>query len=86
MLCEIESVLNNRLLCTYKEEDWDEMILPNHLLYARKLQSINHDVKKINLDYLENKVISKRVKFVDGVINDYWERWRREHKSCCFGV
>ena len=36
-------------------------------------------MKNINLDYLENKVISKRVKFIDGVINDYWERWRREY-------
>ena len=79
LLCEIESVLNNRPLCTYEEEDWDEMISPNLLLYGRKLQSINHDVKNINLDYLENKVISKRVKFIDGVINDYWERWRREY-------
>ena len=36
LLCEIESVLNNRPLCTYEEEDWDEMISPNHLIIWSK--------------------------------------------------
>ena len=73
VLYEIENILNNRPLCVYDEEDLEEAISPNHILFGRKLRMVNFG-NNVSCQNVEN--LPKRVKFINNVITEYWERWR----------
>ena len=76
MLYEIENIFKNRPLCVYDEEDLEEAISPNHILFGRKLRMVNHE-NTVCVQNVED--MPKRVKFINNLITEYWEIWRREY-------
>ena len=72
LIVEIESVLNNRPIGVDYDNDHEEVLTPNHLLFGRRLENFN-----INLvDYEPNVNLTKRNKFMDVLLNHLWNRWR----------
>ena len=37
ILYEVENILNNRPMCAVYDEEFEDILTPNHLLYGRKL-------------------------------------------------
>ena len=73
---EVELIINSQPLCDNStDNDWEEPLTPNHLLFGRKLPHSN--------EYIESngstKSLSKRVNYIEKVIQHFWNRWRREY-------
>jgi hypothetical protein len=75
VLVEIEVILNSRPLCPLYDDDMEEPLTPNHLLFGRKLSQYNvqHE-NEVNMS-----VGSKRVRYIETVVEHFWERWRKEY-------
>ena len=79
VLLEIENVLNSRPLCYLYDDDQEDIVTPNHLLYGRKLNvnSINSDGSgNFNIS-MEN--VTKRMRYMNSVILHFWRRWSSEY-------
>ena len=76
VLLEIEVILNSRPLCTLYDDDLDEPLTPNHLLFGRKLaqHNIQHAEYEVNLNIGE-----KRARHIEMLVEHFWERWRKEY-------
>ena len=75
---EIENVLNSIPLCYLYDDDQEDIVTPNHLLYGRKLNvnSINSDGGgNFNIS-MEN--VTKRMRYMNSVIH-FWRRWSSEY-------
>ena len=72
---EIELVLNSRLLGALHDDDLEEPLTPNHLLYGRQLHFNNYN------DRVEDGVFDayKRIEYLETVLNHFWNRWRSEY-------
>ena len=76
LILEIELILNNRPICADYDDDIDEVLSPNHLLFGRKLDMINLK----NSDELEgDDNLNKREKHLQRMINHFWDIWRKEY-------
>ena len=55
-LLEIELILNSRPLCYLYDDDQEDILTPNHLLYGRNLKFINYrESYEINVNLSANK-------------------------------
>ena len=72
---EIELVLNSRPLGALHDDDLEEPLTPNHLLYGRQLHFNNYN------DRVEDGVFDayKRIEYLETVLNHFWNRWRSEY-------
>ena len=72
---EIELVLNSRPLGALHDDDLEESLTPNHLVYGRQLHFDNYN------DSLEDGVFDahKRIEYLETVLNHFWNRWRSEY-------
>ena len=72
---EVELTINSRPLGYVYDENLEEAITPNHVLYGRKINSSNTEicltVTTINP--------SRRLKYMETVILHFWNRWRPEY-------
>ena len=76
LLYEIELVLNSRPLGFVYDNDLEEILTPNHLLFGRKLYTSNSSIQgnvKVNLD------LPKRIHHINMLLNHFWSRWRNEY-------
>ena len=76
VLLEIEAILNSRPLCTLFDDDMEEPLTPNHLLFGRRLNQRN--VEHFNVEVNVN-IGSKRALYVESVVQHFWDRWRKEY-------
>ena len=72
LLYETELVLNSRPLGFVYDNDLEEILTPNHLLFGRKLYASNSSIEG-NLEI--NSVLSKRVHHINMLLNNFWSRW-----------
>ena len=57
------------------DDDLEEPLTPNHLLYGRQLHFNNYN------DRVEDGVLDayKRIEYLETVLNHFWNRWRSEY-------
>ena len=77
VITETELIVNSRPLSQLYDDDIDEILTPNHLLFGRKLYQANPFVH--TLDDEDNVNICKRVNHLDSVIEHFWNRWKSEY-------
>ena len=67
---EIEFVLNSRPLGALHDDDLEESLTPNHLVYGRQLHFNNYN------DSLEDGVFDahKRIEYLETVLSHFWNR------------
>ena len=77
---EIELVLNNRPIGIDYEDDHEDILTPNHLVFGRRLEAIN-DVGEIKLlsEPTSNRTLVRRKRLIDTMLSHFWERWRKEY-------
>ena len=75
LLFEIEAVLNNRPICDDYDDDMNDVLSPNHLLYGRRIETINSnsesEINDIN--------INNRMNRIETSITHFWKIWRKEY-------
>ena len=75
---KVEHVLNSRPLGTLFDDDLEQHLTPNHLLYGRSLPKEN-TINGYISDEIITQITSKRVKHIETIIQHFWNRWRREY-------
>ena len=66
LICEIEMILNNRPIAPDYDDDTDEVLTPNHLVFGRRLEFENANVDT-ELNSNDELTFSKRQKHLDGL-------------------
>ena len=72
VLCEVETILNNRPLTYYYSDNTEQCPTPNHLLFGRTIKLFDPEPIEITHDI---NLHSKKIRN----INHFWEQWRREY-------
>ena len=75
LVYEIEGILNNRPICNDYEDDVEAVLTPNHLIFGRRIESVN--VQRI--DSLDDEFLDRRVKHLEHMLNHFWKIWRIEY-------
>ena len=75
VLCEIESVINSRPLTSFTEDDLQEVITPNHLIFGRDLHKSRFEFNDTQIE----QFTAKRIRFVQTAIQHFWNRFRKEY-------
>ena len=67
---EVELVLNSRPLGVLHDDDLEELLTLNHILYGRQLHFNNYN------DSVEDGVLDahKRIAYLETVLNHFWNR------------
>ena len=73
VLCEVETILNNRPLTYYYSDNTEQCLTPNHLLFGRTIKLFDPEPTDITHD------INVHCKKISNIINHFWEGWRREY-------
>ena len=77
VLTEIEAVVNSRPL-TYVSNDLEsEPLTPAHLLHGRTITNVNRDPKDVPVD-LDADYYRNRLKYLETIMNHYWNRFYHE--------
>ena len=74
VLLEVEFILNNRSLMYIYPDDLEECIMPNHLLFGRKL---NADALYSKIAFDSHETDDPNV--VSTIIDNLWKRWLKEY-------
>ena len=82
-LVEVEMVLNSRSLTVVSADDLEEPLTPSHLIIGHRLRDVP-DLQCINVDpdeefELDSDVATKRARYLDRTISQFWHRWRKEY-------
>ena len=64
-------------MCNDYDDDIDEVLTPNHLLFGRRLESSN--LQKFKSDDGHDENLSRREKHLERMRNHFWDIWRREY-------
>ena len=81
---EVEAIINSQPLSYVTPEDLEEPLTPSHLLVGRRVLSLPDDlsyrgeITDTEFELTPNS-ISRRVKYLNNVLNQFWRRWRNEY-------
>ena len=79
---EVEGILNSRPLSYVSSEDIEEPLTPSHLLTGHRILNLPDPLTDGGSDF-EDEVtredLTRRMKHLSKVINDFWRRWRSEY-------
>ena len=80
LILEIEVILNNRPIGVDYDDDQEDVLTPNHLIFGRKLlsQNDNHEINEHH-DSSSNEDLIKRKKMLSIILDHFWQRWRKEY-------
>ncbi|XP_068738177.1 uncharacterized protein [Montipora capricornis] len=76
-LVEVEAVLNSRPL-TYVYDEFEEPVTPSHLVIGRRILSMPSKNYSIDVPHTQ-QALSRRAKFLQIILNHFWNRWRAEY-------
>ena len=79
LVCEIEMILNNRPIGVDYDDDQEDILTPNHLVFGRRLNATNEDGCSTMSTNEDNRLLGKRKKVLDKMLSHFWERWRKEY-------
>ena len=84
VVTEAESILTSRPLSYVSSEDVEEPLTPAHLLSGRRILSLpDHYRERITDEDFEFDLstndLCKRVRYLNTVIDHFWQRWRNEY-------
>ena len=74
---EIELILNNRPIGDDYDDDVEEVLTPNHLIFGRML-STSGDQQFLSGVHTGGN-LAKRKRALNTIIDHFWNRWRREY-------
>ena len=83
-IVEVEAILNSRPLSYITPTDMEEPLTPSHLLTGRRIFSLP-DYLSLSQELggedfeLSPMQLTKRMKYLNNVINHFWKRWRNEY-------
>ena len=76
LVYEVETILNNRPICNDYEDDIETVLTPNHLIFGRRLETLNFQ----RVDSLcDDENLSKREIRLEEMISYFWKIWRQEY-------
>ena len=75
---EIETILNNRPICEDFDNEIDDVLTPNHLLFGRRIESINNDDFDDEI-ILGSPELNRREKGLQTVLTNFWKIWRKDY-------
>ena len=79
LIGEIELILNNRPIGVDFDDDQEDVLTPNHIVFGRRLEATNIS-GDVNIPrYTSNRKLVKRKKLIDTMIGHFWNRWRKEY-------
>ena len=76
-VAEIEFILNNRPIGADYDDDVDEVLTPNHLIFGRTVSSTGE--QRVLTNMREDESLSKRTRGIESMLNHFWNRWRLEY-------
>lgn len=71
ILCDIEAVINSRPLVYKSDDDMDETLTPNHLIFGHNYQNPSR-IADVPVDIISGG-ISKRVRYLRHLLTSYWK-------------
>ena len=77
ILTEIEAVINSRPLCYVYEDETAEPLTPSHLIHGRRLRG--KDIQATRQILPDDNSPSKRVRYLDRLLDSFWERFQNEY-------
>ena len=69
---EVESILNNTPICADYDDDLDEILTPNHLVFGRRLETNNHYDSVVKEDQVN---LCRRQQHLNGLLRSFWAFW-----------
>ena len=78
LIAEIEGILNNRPICQDYDDEIENVLTPNHLLYGRRLESVN-EKNSCKVDGEDRPELGKREKHLTQLLTYFWDVWRKEY-------
>ena len=78
LLFQVESILNNRPIDADYDDDCEEVLTPNHLVFGRRLETMNHG-DDAEFDPNDKSTPIRRKRLLDTMLNHFWQRWRKEY-------
>ena len=78
LIYEIEMVLNNRPISPDYDDDLNEVLTPNHLVFGRQLSSVNAYADK---ESTIEEPLNRRQKHLNGRLRHFWKIWQTEYLS-----
>ena len=81
---EVEAIVNSRPLLYVTSDDLEEPLTPSHLLVGWRVLSLPDDLgyrgEITDVDFeVTPTSLSRRAKYLNGVLNQFWRRWRNEY-------
>ena len=81
---EVEEIVNSRPLSYVTSDDLEEPLTPSHLLVGRRVLSLPDDLSYLGETADDDfevtpTYLSRRVRYLNGVLNQFWRRLRNEY-------
>ena len=78
LIMEIEAILNNRPICQDYDDELEDILTPNHLVYGRRLENVNEE-KSCFIEGEGRLELVKREKHLARLVTYFWGVWRKEY-------
>jgi hypothetical protein len=83
ILCEIESLINDRPLTYVSDDVGDNPLTPSHLLCGRRIRALANNGVDLELltdpDYASKNLFTRRYLRVRKLLDVFWARWKSEY-------
>ena len=77
VLCQVEAVINARPLCYVNEDDLEEPLTPNHLMYGRNI--LNSTNQFLSSSPKSSKDVGRRVVYLRSLLEKFTKRFHRSY-------
>ena len=81
VLSEVEGILNSRPLTYLDSENFEEPLTPSHLFLGKRLLREPEYVEMKEEIIVTTENLSRRAKYLQTLLSQFWSRWRREYLS-----
>ena len=83
VLCEVESMINDRPLTYVSDDICDDPLTPSHLIFGRRIRALGNAGIDLDLltdpDFCNRDMFTKRNLRVRKILSDCWNQWQSEY-------